>query len=101
MEYGVEQNVCDKCLHVKGGLKMKYGQVICPDCMGEDDRPIHYSRIESDLDSIEVSSSARRKMKIYFNSKSDSKEEVDKRIREMAEYCIKAEFYLKDQEVPI
>jgi len=57
--------------------------------------PTQFVRIESDLDSIEVSSSPRRKMKLYFNTRSDTKEEVEARIKQAAQYVILAEEALK------
>jgi len=58
----------------------------CP--FHEPDRePINYSRVESDLDSIEVSADPRRKIKIYFNTRSDTKAEVERRIVDACLYA--------------
>lgn len=56
---------------------------------------IKYVRIESDLDSIEVSIGSNRKLKLYFNSREDKKEDIEARILEMAEYANIAEDALK------
>jgi len=48
--------------------------------------PMTFNRIESDLDSIEVSADPRRKIKIYFNTRSDTQEEVEKRIVDACKY---------------
>ena len=49
--------------------------------------PITFSRVESDLDSIEVSADPRRKIKIYFNTRSDTKAEVERRIIDACKYA--------------
>jgi hypothetical protein len=70
--------------------------VPCP--FHEPDRePITYSRVESDLDSIEVSADPRRKIKIYFNTRSDSKAEVERRIIDACTYADMALSLLKGE----
>jgi hypothetical protein len=62
-----------------------------------DSIPMNYSRIEADLDSIEVSSSPRRKIKIYFNTRSDTKADVERRIIDACQYAALAEELLKNE----
>jgi hypothetical protein len=68
----------------------------CP--FHEPDRePITYSRVDSDLDSIEVSADPRRKIKIYFNTRSDTKAEVERRIVDACLYADLAVGLLKGE----
>jgi len=62
--------------------------------------PMTFSRVESDLDSIEVSADPRRKIKIYFNTRSDTQEQVKKRIIDACKYAEIAMNLLKGEVKP-
>jgi len=48
--------------------------------------PYIHKRSDEDLDSIETSSSPRRKFKLYYNSRKDSREDVQKKIDDAVFY---------------
>jgi hypothetical protein len=58
--------------------------------------PMNFNRIEQDLDSIEVSADPRRK--INFNTRSDTQEQVEKRIIDACKYTEIAMNLLKGED---
>ena len=91
------------CKHYPGNLEQIDKNCLDKPCPYEqkalpEPGPTTFNRIESDLDSIEVSADPRRKIKIYFNTRSDSQEEVEKRIIDACRYTEIAINLLKGED---